>query len=119
MQARRLCEVTNRKGLSAGGAPLFLLGESLGGSIALRLMERPAAREKVQGLVLLAPVIRVAGAVLPPRPVLFLMRLLAYFFPRWGYSANARGCLSCTSSERWGERRGMEGGEGDGEGGNI
>eukprot|EP00884_Botryococcus_braunii_P020141 jgi/Botrbrau1/6810/Bobra.0153s0009.4 len=66
----------------AQGPPVFVLGESMGGTIVLRLMMRPAARQKVQGIVLLAPVVRVAPAVLPPAPLLLLLRLLAFFFPR-------------------------------------
>jgi len=65
------------------GVPVFLLGESMGGTIVLRLLQTdPEVVSQLAGVALLGPVVRVASAVLPPPPVMFILRLLARFFPR-------------------------------------
>ena len=64
------------------GLPCFVCGESMGGTIVLRMLQQSAElRRQLAGAVLLAPVIKVAPAVLPPPPVMLILRLLARFFP--------------------------------------
>ncbi|KXZ48785.1 hypothetical protein GPECTOR_25g369 [Gonium pectorale] len=64
------------------GAPLFLLGESMGGTVVLQTLRRGSVAERVRGAVLLAPAVRVSPAVLPPRAILPILRGLAAIFPR-------------------------------------
>ena len=44
--------------------------------------QRATAKALLAGLILSAPVITVADSVLPPKPVLAIMRFLARFFHR-------------------------------------
>mmetsp|Transcript_25078 Transcript_25078/g.57960 ORF Transcript_25078/g.57960 Transcript_25078/m.57960 type:complete len:356 (-) Transcript_25078:327-1394(-) len=68
------------------GTPVFFMGESYGGCLALHasryLQDRPEERPTgFSGIILICPA--VVGD-LPPAPVVFFLRyLLAPFFPRW------------------------------------
>lgn len=63
-----------------GGAPLFVLGESSGGlTAALLAFEEVNAR--VAGYVLCAPVLFVKKELLPPRPVMEMVKVMGKVFP--------------------------------------
>ncbi|CAD7703869.1 unnamed protein product [Ostreobium quekettii] len=64
------------------GAPVAVLGESMGGLVTLLLALEPGVAEKIRGLVLLAPLIRPAAAVMPPKPVVAVVKLIGRLFPR-------------------------------------
>lgn len=53
-----------------GNSPrrVFVMGESLGGAIVFALSTRQSVQCKVSGVILSAPVLQVAQAVLPPKP---------------------------------------------------
>ncbi|KAL4855383.1 Caffeoylshikimate esterase [Chlorella vulgaris] len=78
--------------------PAVLGGESMGGAIVLRLLllQQPELQQQAKsrtkklkqqprlqlaGVLLLGPVVRVAATLLPPAPVLWVLRQLARFFP--------------------------------------
>jgi alpha-beta hydrolase superfamily lysophospholipase len=61
--------------------PCFILGESMGGMLALELERRGTLRQHLAGMILTGTVVRVAPAVLPPKPVVWLIRQIAQFFP--------------------------------------
>jgi alpha-beta hydrolase superfamily lysophospholipase len=65
------------------GVPLFLMGESYGGCLALHVAKKwqenlGVAPSTFSGLCLFSPAIE---AKLPPQPIIFALTLLAYFFP--------------------------------------
>eukprot|EP00808_Paulinella_micropora_P016136 g29895.t1 len=62
------------------GTKLFVLAESMGGAIVLRGMLQDKVRP--DGVILTGPVVRVAQAVLPPPPVVWMVRALSNLFPR-------------------------------------
>lgn len=62
--------------------PLYVFGESIGGTIALLLSLKPIANDAVSGLVLSAPVLKVSQNVLPPPPVVAVVRFLSNLFPK-------------------------------------
>lgn len=64
------------------GRQVFVFGESMGGLLVLLVSLRKSVGPKLAGLVLSAPVVAVSPAVLPPWPVVIILRWLAKFFPR-------------------------------------
>lgn len=64
------------------GAPLFLLGESVGGVMALLLAMRPGITERLTGMILCGAAVRVNPDVLPPAPVLSGVKVLGPYFPK-------------------------------------
>jgi acylglycerol lipase len=68
----------------AATKPLLLFGESLGGALLLRTLiaRRLTATAPLAGVVLSAPVVRVAPEVLPPPPVVAAVKALATLLPR-------------------------------------
>lgn len=64
---------------------LFLFAESMGATIVLRALTGAAADfgavERVDGVIFSGPVIRVAPEVLPPPPVVAVIKALATVFP--------------------------------------
>ncbi|KAG2495973.1 hypothetical protein HYH03_005902 [Edaphochlamys debaryana] len=63
------------------GVPLFLLGESLGGTVVLQALRRRGVADKVRGAVLMAPAIRVSPRLMPPPVILPLLIGLSLLFP--------------------------------------
>jgi len=59
--------------------PIFLYGESMGGTIVMEVVRTDNLN--LSGLILLAPVIRVNPSLLPPAPILIILKLLAFLFP--------------------------------------
>jgi len=59
--------------------PVFLYGESMGGTIIMEIVR--TYNLNLSGFILLAPVIRVQSSLLPPAPILAVLKLLAFFFP--------------------------------------
>lgn len=67
------------------GTPLFLAGESYGGCLAIHVA-RMWQNNPDQGPAAFGGICLVAPAIigdLPPAPVVFALRKLSYFFPRW------------------------------------
>eukprot|EP01025_Chloroclados_australasicus_P059070 TRINITY_DN7457_c0_g1_i3.p1 TRINITY_DN7457_c0_g1~~TRINITY_DN7457_c0_g1_i3.p1 ORF type:complete len:353 (+),score=37.90 TRINITY_DN7457_c0_g1_i3:94-1152(+) len=67
------------------GLPLFIFGESMGGSIVLSLMTQHADADvvkAVQGVALACPVLQINPKLLPPRPVLAVMGAVSLAFPK-------------------------------------
>ena len=64
----------------AAAAPTFVLGESLGGAVALRAWLSKVLRP-TGGLLLLGPFIRLPDGGTPPPPAVALLRALAALFP--------------------------------------
>ncbi|KAK9828828.1 hypothetical protein WJX72_002292 [[Myrmecia] bisecta] len=64
------------------GLPLFIYGESMGALLLLLYAAEQGAASDLSGMVLAAPVVKVAEAVLPPKHLLLFLRLLAKAFPR-------------------------------------
>jgi len=62
--------------------PCFLFGESMGGTVVLKSSLRPHLSGRIAGLLLAAPVIRVAEEVLPPPWMLWGLRVVSSFMPR-------------------------------------
>ncbi|KAG2495972.1 hypothetical protein HYH03_005901 [Edaphochlamys debaryana] len=63
------------------GVPVFLLGESMGGTVVLQALRRQGAAGKVRGAVLMAPAIRAHPKVLPPPVIMPFLRGLSLLFP--------------------------------------
>ena len=63
------------------GLRRFLMGTSMGGAIAINVSMRVAAQ--CAGMVLLAPMVRIAPEAMPPSWQVPLLKLAAYIFPRW------------------------------------
>ncbi|OAY80342.1 Caffeoylshikimate esterase [Ananas comosus] len=61
------------------GLPHFLLGQSMGGAVALKVhLKQPAEWD---GVLLVAPMCKIAEDVTPPGPVLKALTLLSYVLP--------------------------------------
>ncbi|CAN0454736.1 unnamed protein product, partial [Discosporangium mesarthrocarpum] len=63
------------------GAPTFLLGESMGGLVAIMALLDEADLH-VDGLILCAALVRVAPELLPPAFVTPILRLVSWFSPK-------------------------------------
>lgn len=61
--------------------PMFLLGESMGGAVAIHLHRRDA--EAWRGAILMAPMCKISEKVKPPALLVALMSNLAYLLPAW------------------------------------
>ncbi|CAI7783271.1 unnamed protein product [Closterium sp. NIES-54] len=61
--------------------PFFLYGESMGGAMALQVSRRDPT--PWNGAVLVAPMCKMAQELIPPAPVIFVLRCLSYIFPAW------------------------------------
>lgn len=61
--------------------PLFVLGESLGAAVVIRAHTLGAIKPS-GGVVLTGPLLRLAPEVLPPPPVVAVVRALAGLFPK-------------------------------------
>ncbi|CAI7899941.1 unnamed protein product [Closterium sp. NIES-53] len=61
--------------------PFFLYGESMGGAMALQVSRRDPT--PWNGAVLVAPMCKMAQELIPPAPVIFVLRCLSYIFPTW------------------------------------
>lgn len=72
--------------ISQLAGPVFLFGESMGGSIVLRALTVGQgvfpSLDRIRGVILSGPVVRVAAEVLPPPPVVFIITSLAAILPR-------------------------------------
>lgn len=61
------------------GLPHFLLGQSMGGAVALKVhLKQP---KEWDGVLLVAPMCKIAADVTPPGPVLNMLNLLSYVLP--------------------------------------
>lgn len=61
------------------GLPSFLYGESMGGAVALKIHLRQPGWT---GIVLVAPMCKIADDMVPPAPVTFLLKRLAFVLPK-------------------------------------
>jgi acylglycerol lipase len=61
--------------------PVFLFGESMGGSLCFLVGLRKSIQEQVKGIIFSGPVFRVSKNVLPPKPVIMIASILAKLFP--------------------------------------
>jgi acylglycerol lipase len=79
---RELNQVVGAHAASDKGK-LFIFAESMGATIALRALTGATKLfpRNVSGIVFSGPVIRVAPEVLPPKPVVFVIKALATVFP--------------------------------------
>lgn len=74
------------------GCKVFLLGESMGGLVALHaLVSNDKNTLSVDGLLLCGAVVEPASEVIPPPAVFQVLRLLAWFFPTMGVPGAAIG----------------------------
>ncbi|KAF4506723.1 hypothetical protein G6O67_006777 [Ophiocordyceps sinensis] len=82
--ARVLADISDFvQALPATDLPLFLGGHSMGGASALLWAARGPAKARLafRGYVVAAPFLRFHDSVAPPRPVVWLARALAGWFP--------------------------------------
>ncbi|CAI5479713.1 unnamed protein product [Closterium sp. Yama58-4] len=61
--------------------PFFLYGESMGGAMAIQVARRDPT--PWSGAVLVAPMCKMAQELIPPAPVIFVLKCLSYIFPTW------------------------------------
>ncbi|XP_020265243.1 caffeoylshikimate esterase isoform X1 [Asparagus officinalis] len=61
------------------GLPHFLLGQSMGGAVALKVHLKQ--QKEWDGLLLVAPMCKIAADVTPPGPVLNMLSLMSYILP--------------------------------------
>uniref|UniRef100_A0A1D1XQ11 Monoglyceride lipase n=1 Tax=Anthurium amnicola TaxID=1678845 RepID=A0A1D1XQ11_9ARAE len=62
------------------GLPHFLLGQSMGGAVALKVhLKQP---KEWDGVVLVAPMCKIAEDVTPSRPVLTTLTIMSYLLPQ-------------------------------------
>jgi acylglycerol lipase len=82
------------------GLPVFLFGESMGGAIVAALATQhaddPAVRG-LRGLMFASPVFKVADKLLPPPPVMMLLRGVSLLFPKCGSAATCSHARCCHS----------------------
>lgn len=61
------------------GLPHFLLGQSMGGAVALKVhLKQP---KEWDGVLLVAPMCKIAADVTPPGPILNMLTLMSYILP--------------------------------------
>ena len=65
--------------LPAPKTPCFLVGESMGGAVAIDVARR--WRRAFRGVVLVAPMVHIDPEIVPPPPVIALMRMLRWLLP--------------------------------------
>ena len=73
----------NKKSNCQTPKPLFVLGESIGGTVAFSLALRPNMASKISGLILSAPALKLSENVRPPSIVIYIVLFLSQFFPFW------------------------------------
>ncbi|CAI5500045.1 unnamed protein product [Closterium sp. Naga37s-1] len=61
--------------------PFFLYGESMGGAMAIQVSRRDPT--PWNGAVLVAPMCKMSQELIPPAPVIFVLKCLSYIFPTW------------------------------------
>lgn len=82
--------------------PLFLLGESYGGvQVLAGAYEANERNVKLDGVIILGGLIRVGKKILPPKPVVKILLLLARYFPRMKMPTDTGG----TFDEAFGDKR--------------
>ncbi|KAL8140065.1 hypothetical protein V2J09_006086 [Rumex salicifolius] len=65
------------------GLPRFIFGQSMGGAIALKVhLKEPHAWD---GVLLVAPMCKIAEEVMPPEALLKVANLLSSFVPKWKF----------------------------------
>jgi acylglycerol lipase len=94
------------------GKPVFVLGESFGGMVALHsiLKNQETKNMVADGYIMTGPLITVRKEMLPPKIVIRIVKFLARFFPKMKMPGTD---LASTFDEAWGDPRWAKAGRAD------
>eukprot|EP00602_Paraphysomonas_sp_CaronLab_P005710 CAMPEP_0185032002 /NCGR_PEP_ID=MMETSP1103-20130426/19814_1 /TAXON_ID=36769 /ORGANISM="Paraphysomonas bandaiensis, Strain Caron Lab Isolate" /LENGTH=300 /DNA_ID=CAMNT_0027567731 /DNA_START=188 /DNA_END=1090 /DNA_ORIENTATION=- len=74
-----IMEQANRKIFRS--KPFFLYGNSMGGAIAFNICTRCPARKVIEGVIMVAPMVKIADNMQPPKILTLILKALANIFP--------------------------------------
>ena len=68
--------------------PIYLLAESMGGSVALKYCILNKHCDNIRGLILLSPLYKINEKLLPNKYIIYLLSLISYIFPKYILNLN-------------------------------